>query len=207
MAPTERPALFLLGDPPSRKCRILGATGHGMTIELATLKGRIGYRLCAGLGLLTASAIGPAAAQEYCVACSEPAGLYRRVIDGAQPRGGQSLQMLCVTAMAKEGRHATCSVKRGTVFECDGAMKRIPWAALETGPQAETPQPVVAQPPHKPAPAAAPNPAQDAPPQTMVDLAKQANEKTTEQVKKAGESVKQATKKTWDCVFSFFTRC
>ena len=48
----------------------------------------------------------------------------------------------------------------------------------------------------------------------MVDLAKQANEKTAEQVKKAGQSVKQAgetvkeaTKKTWDCVFSFFTRC
>jgi hypothetical protein len=47
-----------------------------------------------------------------------------------------------------------------------------------------------------------------------VDLAKQANEKTAEQVQKAGQSVKQAgetvkeaTKKTWDCVFSFFTRC
>ena len=48
----------------------------------------------------------------------------------------------------------------------------------------------------------------------MVDLAKQANEKTAEQMKKAGdfvkqagELVKQATKKTWDCVFSLFTRC
>jgi hypothetical protein len=66
----------------------------------------------------------------------------------------------------------------------------------------------------QPATAPQPAPVSDAPPQTVVDLAKQANEKTAEQVKKAGESVKQAgesvkqaTKKTWDCVFSFFTRC
>jgi hypothetical protein len=179
-----------------------------MTVELATSVGRIDYRLGLGLGALIALGVGPATAQEYCVACSEPVGLYRCVIDSAQPRGGQSLQMLCVTAMAKEGGHATCSVKRGTVFECDGAIKRIPWAALDAGPQPETPQPLTAQsPPPKPAPAAAPNPAPEAPPQTMVDLAKQANEKTAEQMKKAGESVKQATKKTWDCVFSLFTRC
>ena len=104
--------------------------------------GRIGYLVGVGLGSLVTSAAGQAAAQEYCVACSEPTGLYRCVIDGAQPRGGQSLQMLCVTAMAKDGGHATCSVKRGTVFECDGAVKRIPWAALEVGPQPEAAEPL-----------------------------------------------------------------
>src|SRR5438105_14470922 len=124
---------------------------------------RIGYLFGVGLGSLVMSAAGQAAAQEYCVACSEPHGLYRCVIDGAQPRGGQSLQMLCVTALAKEGRHATCSVKRATVFECDGAVKHIPWAALDSGPQAETPQPLAIQPAPKPMPAAAPNPAPDAP--------------------------------------------
>jgi len=175
---------------------------------------RIGYLAGVALGSLVMSAVGLATAQEYCVACSEPHGLYRCVIDGAQPRGGQSLQMLCVTAMAKEGRHATCSVKRATVFECDAAVKHVPWAALDSGPQAETSLPPPVQPLPKPAPTAAPNPTPGAPPQTMVDLAKQANEKTAEQMKKAGESVKQAgesmkeaTKKTWDCVFSFFTRC
>ena len=169
--------------------------------------GRIGYLIGVVLGSLILPLVGQAAAQEYCVACSEPYGLYRCVIDGAQPRGGQSLQMLCVTAMAKDGRHATCSVKRATVFECDGAVKHVPWAALESGPKAETPLPLAIQPAPKPAPVAAPSPAPDAPPQTMVDLAKQANEKTVEQVKKAGDSVKEATKKTWDCMLSFFTRC
>ena len=183
-----------------------------MTMDSSTPIGGIGCRLGLGLGALAALATAPARAQEYCVSCSEPAGLYRCVIEGAQPRGGQSLQMLCVTAMAKEGGHATCSVKRGTIFDCDATVKRIPWAAIESAPPVDT-----AQPPPAPAaqPAAAPvGPAPDAPPQTMVDLAKQANEKTAEQVQKAGQSVKQAgetvkeaTKKTWDCVFSFFTRC
>src|SRR5215475_6936568 len=157
-------------------------------------------RLTPGLALLFALGAGSAEGQEFCVACSDPPGIYRCVIDGAQPRGGQSLQMLCVTAMAKEGGHATCSVKRGTVFDCDGAVKRIPWTALEPLSQPEVST-------SREAPAAPATPAPDAPPQTMVDLAKQANEKTVEQMKKAGESVKQATKKTWECVVSLFTRC
>jgi hypothetical protein len=166
-----------------------------------------GCRLGPGLAFLLALAAGSAEGQEFCVACSDPPGIYRCVIDGAQPRGGQSLQMLCVTAMAKEGGHATCSVKRGTVFDCDGAVKRIPWTALEplSQPEVSTSREAPAAPAK---PAAAPAaPAPDAPPQTMVDLAKQANDKTVEQVKKAGESVKQATKKTWECVVSLFTRC
>jgi hypothetical protein len=41
----------------------------------------------------------------------------------------------------------------------------------------------------------------------VLELAKRANEKTAAQMKKAGETVKDATKKTWDCMLSFFTRC
>lgn len=189
-----------------------------MTINPASALGGIGYRLGLGLGTLAGLAAPPARAQEYCVSCSDPPALYRCVIENAQPRGGQSLQMLCVTTMAKEGGHATCGVKRGTIFDCDAPVKRIPWAALEQAPAADAappqPPPPAARPQVQPATAPQPSPATDAPPQTMVDLAKQANEKTAEQVKKAGESVKQAgesvknaTKKTWDCVFSFFTRC
>jgi hypothetical protein len=184
--------------------------------------GRNVYQIGAVLGVLAGLAAGRAEAQEYCVACSEPNALYRCVIDGAQPRGGQSLQMLCVTAMAKAGGHATCSVKRGTVFECDGAVKRVPWAALNAPPppDAAQPQPWAVQVAPKPEPAAssvhvptpapapaAPAPAPDAPPQTVLELAKRANEKTAAQMKKAGETVKDATKKTWDCMLSFFTRC
>lgn len=156
---------------------------------------------------------GEAAAQEYCVACTSPAAQYRCVIEGAQPHGGQPLQMLCITAMAREGGHATCAVKRGTVFDCDGPVKRVPWAALNA------PQPQAAQPP--PPPASAPQqPASDpqAPPKTMLDLAKRANEQTAKDMRDANDKMKDnaksvgdkmgaATKKTWDCMISLFTRC
>ena len=58
-----------------------------------------------------------AAAQEYCVACSGPNAVYRCVIEGAQPQGGQPLQMLCATAMAKAGNHAARSVTRDADFQ------------------------------------------------------------------------------------------
>lgn len=152
-----------------------------------------------------------AAAQEYCVACTEPTAQYRCVIDGAQPSGGQPLQMLCITAMAKAGKHATCGIKGGTVFDCDGAVKRVPWAALNA------PPPQAVQPPPA-APAAAPKPQAEGPPQTVLEMAKRANEQTAKDMKQAGENVKEgaksvgdkigtATKKTWDCMISFFTRC
>jgi hypothetical protein len=164
--------------------------------------------LAAGCGVLVSGAMSPVQAQEYCVACTEPAGVYRCVIDGAQPRGTQSLPMLCVTAMAREGRHGTCTIKRGTVFDCDGPVKRIPWTA-DAGPQQDMPQPLSAQTPAPPAmpPPAAGQTGPKAPPQTMVDLAKEANKNTADQVKKAGDTVKDATKKTWDCVLSLFSKC
>jgi len=168
--------------------------------------------LWAVLGCAPAWAFGAdAAAQEFCVACTEPSAQYRCVIEGAQPHGGQPLQMLCITAMAKEGGHATCSIKRGTVFDCNGAVKRVPWVALNAP---QPPQPPPAAPAQKSEPAAAP----EGPPQTVVEMAKRANEQTAEQMKKAGENMKEgaksvgdkigtATKKTWDCMISFFTRC
>ena len=157
--------------------------------------------------------LGRAEAQEYCVACSEPNAVYRCVIEGAQPRGGQSLQMLCVTAMAKEGGHATCSVKGGTVFDCNGPVKRVSWAAIN-----EHVPPGVSE-------AARPGcPGLRRAPDANLRAGAAANRagawpsvptsRAAEQMKKAGETMKEqtksfgdATKKTWDCVLSFFTRC
>ena len=153
-----------------------------------------------------------AAAQEYCVACSEPNALYRCVIDGAQPQGGQPLQMLCVTAMAKAGGHTTCSVKRGTIFDCDAPVRRVPWTASNAPAATAPPGPSAAQ--ADPGTKGSP----EDPPQTVVEMAKRANQQTADQMKKAGENLKEgaksmgdamsnATKKTWDCMTSLFTRC
>ena len=133
------------------------------------------------------------------MSCTDPPALYRCIIEGARPGGSQPLQMLCITAMAKEGQHATCGVKGGTVFDCNGQVKRIQWAAYnDPGPgqdQAKAP--------------AAQSTAKDPslPPQTVEEMARRANQKTAEQAKAFGQSVGDATKKTWRCIASLFTRC
>lgn len=142
------------------------------------------------------------------MACSEPPGLYRCIIEGAKPGGALSLQMFCVTAMAKQGRHGKCAVKGGTVFDCDGQVKRVPWSA-----QSEA-QPAPVQEAGKPP--AAGDPKQ--PPQTVEEMARRAKDKTAEQIQSAdakakekvktlGDNIGDATKKTWRCVTSLFTRC
>ena len=68
----------------------------------------------------------PVAAQEYCVACTEPGALYRCVIDGARPGAAPSLQALCISALAKGGPHATCAIRRDLgVIDCNGPIKRV----------------------------------------------------------------------------------
>jgi hypothetical protein len=150
-----------------------------------------------------------AEAQEYCVTCTTPPGLYRCIIEGAKPGGAQSLQMFCITTMARMGHHETCSVKGGTVFDCDGQVKRIPWSA-QSEPRAASGKETA-----KPGAGADAN---KQPPQTVEDMARRTNQKTAEQVKKANENTAEqtrtlgdklgdATKKTWRCVTSLFTRC
>ena len=139
------------------------------------------------------------------MACTEPPAVYRCVIDGAKPGGRHPLQTLCVVAMTKEGRHAACSVKGGTVFDCNGPVKRVPWAAYNSG----------ATEPIADAPAAEKG---DQPPRTVEEALKRANDKTAEQLKQANEKIKsqaqsvgqgvgEAAKKTWACISSLFTRC
>jgi hypothetical protein len=166
-----------------------------------------------GSAFIAACALaGAAEAQEFCVACAEPSAVYRCIIDGARPGGGMPLQMLCATAMAKEGRHGKCAVRGGTVFDCKGPTKRVSWAAYNEQPVTATP---VAPPPPEPA-KAEPDPAQ--PPRTIEEMAKRANQKTAEQLRKANEDMKEnvqtfgekmtdASKKTWRCLSSFFTNC
>ena len=152
--------------------------------------------------------ISQAEAQEYCVVCTEPGAVYRCVIEGARPGGGQPLQMLCVTAMAREGKHATCGIKRGTVFDCDGPVRRVPWSGAEL--PVETPGTATA--------ADKPEPDANEPPRTIVEMAKRANEQSADQMKKANDNVKEsfkstgeaignATKKSWNCLTSLFKEC
>lgn len=160
------------------------------------------------IALLAASG-GGVAAQEYCVACNEPPAVYRCVIENAQPGGAVPLPTLCVNAMAKAGGHVSCALKKGTVFDCQGPVKRVPWTASATDVPAPLPPPV-------PANQAKSDPKE--PPKTVEELANRANKQSSQELKKAGETIKdgaqelgnnlgRATKKTFDCVVSFFSKC
>lgn len=148
-----------------------------------------------------AALMGRAEAQEFCVACTEPSAVYRCVIDGARPGGGQPLQMLCITTMAREGKHGTCAIKSGTVFDCDGPVKRVPWSSAEL--PVETPGTTTT--------AAKPEPDPNEPPRTIAEMVKRANEQsandTKDPLKSTGEAIGDATKKSWNCLTSLFKEC
>jgi hypothetical protein len=160
------------------------------------------------LGACTLTSL-PATAQEYCIACTQPTAVYRCVIEDARP-GGQSLTRLCVTALTRDGGHGHCSVKGGTVFDCNGPVKRVPWTAQETG-RVSAPASSERDPNQQ---AGTGNSDPKAEPKTMLELAKRANEnmqkaneEMKEQAQSAGQSIGKASKKTWDCMLSLFLGC
>jgi hypothetical protein len=178
----------------------------------------------------------PARAQEYCVACTGPAALYRCVLERATPTG-IPLKLLCIKTLARQGGHATCAVRSGTVFDCDAPIKRIDVASAATelsSPTANEPTrvapspPVAAQPTVGLTPAAMPpsNPKRaGAPPdrdgttppavapqpptksEPVEDFAKNVSRTSQEALGKAGTAIKVTTKKTWDCITSLFKSC
>jgi hypothetical protein len=164
--------------------------------------------------VLLCGPLSSAAAQEFCVTCTEPTAIYRCSIQDGRPGGAQPLQLRCVTALAKEGGHATCSIKHGTVFDCDGPLKRIPFSDSDIPPPTSQAEASISTETSQ----AGQTPSPQTEPRTMVELAKQASDATSNQVKKAGESVANsaktagevvvdAMKKSWECVSSLFFRC
>ncbi len=152
--------------------------------------------------------------------CTAPDAIYRCVLDDAKPGIVPSLQMHCISTLAKQGQHGTCSIKRATVFECNGPVKRIPVVAdpgAASAP-AQAAAPLATSPP--PAVKLQPAPATIDPnaPKTVKELAERTAEKSGAQLKKTGDAIKQTTEKTseatgnalqktWACVSSFFTKC
>lgn len=89
---------------------------------------RVIYGALAGVAVQLAALAG-AAAHDLCVSCNGPAQTYRCQIVGAQgaaigatdPRA----QVLCITEIARQGGHETCTVDRGKADACDGQVKVI----------------------------------------------------------------------------------
>lgn len=182
-----------------------------------TTKRLLAAALAAGGSLALAPEAG---AQEYCVACTGPDAVYRCVIEQAVPQG-IPLKMLCIGTLARDGKHATCAVRGGTVFDCNGAIRRIdakaasqalsqpaspPPAAEKTAappaPGAAGAQPLPAQPAQKPK-----APASDEPPKTVEELAKRVTKSSGESLDKAGSAISTSTAKAWACLTSLFKSC
>ena len=163
---------------------------------------------------------------DLCVTCSEPAATYACALEGADPAApvASGMQVLCIKEMATRGGHGACAISRAPSGAlCAGqrvVIARPAGGVLSQDPAAGVP----AAGTNAPA-AAAPVPPAKAPPATVEALAKEAAEQskkdwektksavteTTEAagqgLKKAGNSVGSAVKKTWDCVVSLFTSC
>jgi hypothetical protein len=154
------------------------------------------------MGLTALALATPARAQEYCVSCAEPNATYRCVITDPKPGAGQSLQVACTGALARDGKHNQCSIKSGvTVFECDAPIKRVALGDLKSAP-------VVVQ------PAAPPVPDPNAPPTTLLEAAKRAKAASDQNLKKQADSVDAAADATGNfvlkslkCIGTLFTQC
>jgi hypothetical protein len=189
------------------------------------------HRIASALGsILAVAAVASAAqAQEYCVTCSDPPATYRCILNVSKPQG-LPLKVLCITTLARQGGHASCSVRGGTVFDCPGEIRHVSAADAPAGqrpaPQAAPPEagaparpaPPPALPPEKSAQPPAPQPVAPAPkeaakqakkgePQTLEDLAKEVGSSSGKTLKKAGEAVQGATSKAWNCLKTLFTGC
>jgi hypothetical protein len=145
-------------------------------------------------GLLIAAHSGPVAAQEFCVACTGPAAVYRCVIGDARQAQGQPLQQFCTMTLAKQGGHAECGIRKGTVFDCDGPIKRI-GTASPAPEKSGQPSKTVAE-PEKPKPR-----------ENVADTVRDLSRDTGKQIEKSGEAAKGAAKGVWNCVTSLFKSC
>lgn len=160
----------------------------------------------------------PLVAQEYCVGCTGPTAIYRCVIDRAAPVG-PPLKTLCAGFLAREGGHASCAVRSGTVFDCDGPVRRIdaPSAAAalsgsppvtpksDKGAQSVT-KPSRADPASRQQAEPTPRPT-DSAPRTVEEAARDMTKASGETLQRAGDTIGGSARKAWGCVTSLFKSC
>jgi hypothetical protein len=177
-------------------------------------------------------------AAEYCVSCSGPDASYRCAIadtpEGSPP--DPRAQLLCITQLAENGGHETCSVMRNPVTPCEGPLTVI--AAPLGPPLAPPPPPLAPEDRSAPPPvdASADGEPETKVPRTVEELAGQTVKSSKEGLKKAGDAIAgtaektgeviagtakkageqignagsavgNAAKKTWNCLISLFSDC
>lgn len=178
---------------------------------------------------------GPAGAADICVKCTGPDASYDCVVNGSASADTVT-KLYCITALAKVGSHASCTIDRASVSPCQGERKEFTIPARVDGPfgvpleqNAGNPSPpavngvaplagreqVGEQPP--------PQTANDGPPKTVKDMVEKsqvsaslaetqksagdAAKSAGTALEKAGAAVGSAAKTSWKCLSSFFSNC
>lgn len=177
-------------------------------------------RIAIAVAALALAGFAPAHGQETCVVCKAPEATYRCTVEKAEKlerlgRGVErAVHVACAKELARQGGHASCSVRReaqGSV--CVGDLRNLSVASLVEALSAPGPvAPVV--PVQPPVPAAEVKavdpkgaPPKVGPPRTVQELAERTSETSKQQLKDASDSVGGAMQKTWACLSSLFKRC
>lgn len=166
---------------------------------------------------------GIASAQGVCVECRGPERGYRCAVKDAervqQFRGGvRAIEYLCISEIARVGGHESC--RAGTTYSgpCIGQLYEIDLAkaggdTVVTGKPSSDGEGPAGGLPGKAGGTAVTAP-EKGPPQTLEELARETVSKSKEKissadegVRKAGDAVGGAVKKSWDCLTSLFSRC
>ncbi len=83
------------------------------------------------IGILALIAATSADAAELCVKCTGPDASYACVVGGVSNATIDTVAKLyCITALAKLGSHASCSVDRTAKAPCQGERKELPLPSL-----------------------------------------------------------------------------
>lgn len=156
-----------------------------------------------GLALLIAPGfwVGDTAAEEFCVSCRGPAASYRCIAAGT--RQSQSLKLACITEIAQAGNHESCSIKAGGAPDCSGPIRYVgaeEQPAVEATPEQQSAAPTAIP---KEDRALSEAPAS----KTLTGPIERAVKAAGESVANAGKAINDGSKKTWNCLTSFFKGC
>lgn len=187
--------------------------------------------LCRGAAFAVLAAVAlpsGASAIEHCVVCAGPDAVYRCRIDTvATGRREAAAQLVCITTLAQDGGHQSCSVRRAASEVCPGPLRLVALPDGGAGGDVAEPASQGAGSGAAPATTMAPRPVEEqkGSAQTVEALAKDAAQGSGAAVKSAGEAVSDTTKaagqqieklggaisgaakKTWGCIASLFSDC
>lgn len=164
---------------------------------------RLAQYIKLSVGILIIGAAPPAVAAEYCVACVSPDANYRCQVGSPEGPADPRAWLLCITELAKQGGHESCSVARNAPAPCPGVQKVLaaPEGESPAVPviEAGLPEPAVKAPPQADAPASGEPPVKKVP-QTVQEMASDTIDASKAGMKKAGETVADTAQKAGEAV-------